>query len=209
MQPVLEVCAPEAFALWPVAEVEPYGFLPLGRALVPAEVGAAVMATAAWNDIDPGDDRPPRPADPLESFLYGLLTMDSLFASGGLQVTDTVTGATLVPGCCNGLEEWRDWLEVIDGDGWAGFGHDPSPIAERIGDTVRLTADAEADESPLIELPVAELRQLLEGAERDLTDFLHLAAAWTVRYLPDRALEVSSALARTLDLPISMVCIKP
>lgn len=163
--------------MWPVAEVEPYGFLPLGRALVPAEVGAAVMATAAWNDIDPGDDRPPRPADPLETFLHGLLTMDSLFASGGLQVTDTVTGATLVPGCCNGLEEWRDWLEVIDGDGWAGFGHDPSPIAERIGDTVRLTADAEADESPLIELPVAELRQLLEGAERDLTDFLHLAAA--------------------------------
>ncbi|WP_326816314.1 hypothetical protein [Streptomyces sp. NBC_01762] len=135
--------------------------------------------------------------------------MDSLYASGGLQVTDTVTGATLVPGCCNGLEEWRDWLQVIDADGWASFGHDPSPIAERIGDTVRLTADAEADESLLIELPVAELRQLLEGAERDLTDFLHLAAAWTVRYLSDRALEVSGALARTLDLSISMVCIEP
>ncbi|MFE4959684.1 hypothetical protein ACFRCW_38280 [Streptomyces sp. NPDC056653] len=206
MQPVLEVCAPEAFDLWPVAEVEPYGFLPLGGALVPAEVGAAVMAIAACNDIDPGDDRP---ADPLESFLHGLLTMDSLFASGGLQVTDTVTGVTLVPGCCNGLEEWRDWLEVVDGDGWAGFGHDPSPIAERIGDTVRLTADAEADESPLIELPVGELRQLLEGAERDLTDFLRLAAAWTVRYLPDRALEVSGALARSLDLSISMVCVNP
>ncbi|WP_406364209.1 hypothetical protein [Streptomyces sp. NBC_01579] len=80
---------------------------------------------------------------------------------------------------------------------------------ERIGDTVRLTADGEADESLLIELPVAELRRLLEGAERHLTDFLHLAAAWTVRYVPDRALEVSGALARTLDLSISMVCIEP
>ncbi|WP_406424291.1 hypothetical protein [Streptomyces sp. NBC_01589] len=106
------------------------------------------MAIAACNDIDPRDDRPPRPDDPLESFLHGLLTMDSLFVSGGLQVTDTVTGATLVPGCCNGLEERRDWLEVVDGDGWAG-------------------------------------------------------------HLPDRALDVSSALARTLDLSISMVCIEP
>lgn len=205
MQPVLEVCAPEAFDLWPVAEVEPYRFLPLGGALVPAEVGAAVMAIAACNDIDPGDDRLPRPADPLESSCTACSPWTRSTRRAGCRSPTR----SLAPPCCNGLEEWRDCLEVIDADGWASFGHDPSPIAERIGDTVRLTADAEADESLLIELPVAELRQLLEGAERDLTDFLHLAAAWTVRYLPDRALEVSGALARTLDLSISMVCIEP
>ncbi|NUK00323.1 hypothetical protein HRW23_13975 [Streptomyces lunaelactis] len=31
-----------------------------------------------------GDDRPPRPTDPLWSFLHGLLTMDVLFASGAV-----------------------------------------------------------------------------------------------------------------------------
>ncbi|MFE5482253.1 hypothetical protein [Streptomyces sp. NPDC056527] len=205
MRPVLEMCVPEGFDLWPVAAVEPYGFLPLGGQLGPAEVGAAVMALAAGNNVDPDDDHhPPRPADPLGGFLHGLLTMDPLFASGGLQVTDTATGTTLSPGCCNGLDERQDWFEVIDG-GWAGFGHDPSPIAERLGDTIRLTVDADADDSPRIELPVAELRPLLAGAERDLTEFLNLAGAWTASHLPAHADRVTDALARALILPAGAV----
>lgn len=81
-----------------------------------------------------------------------------------------------LPGCCNGLEEWRDWYEVLDGYGQVCFGHDPGPLAERLGDTVRLTVDADRSDSPVIELPVTELRRLLDGAARDLTDFLTLAA---------------------------------
>ncbi|WP_406416109.1 hypothetical protein OH809_40235 [Streptomyces sp. NBC_00873] len=64
-------------------------------------------------------------------------SMDDLFASGGLQITDTATGTTLLPGCCNELDERRHWLEVVDGNGWASFGHDPSPLAERHGEVVR------------------------------------------------------------------------
>ncbi|MGA5707422.1 hypothetical protein ACPCK8_13245 [Streptomyces cellulosae] len=130
------------------------------------------MSIAAHNDVVPDDDPPPRPADPLGSFLHGLLTMDDLFASGGLRVTDTASGVTLLPGCCNGLEERRDWFDVLDGDGWASFGHDPSPLAERQGDVVRLTVDADRDDSPVIELAAGDLRRLLTGAERDLTGFL-------------------------------------
>ncbi|MFF0472746.1 hypothetical protein [Streptomyces sp. NPDC004284] len=202
LQPVLEVRAPNGFDLWPVAAFGANGFLPLGGALKPAQVGTAVMRIAECNDIDPEvDGRSPRPADPLGSFLHGLLTMDHLFAAGGLRVTDTATGITLLPGCCNGLEERRDWLEVIDGDGWASFGHDPSPLAERVGTAVRLTVDAEQDDSPVIELPVSHLRDLLADAERDLADFLRLAASWTDRHLPDHAAPVVSAIARVLDLP--------
>ncbi|GAQ69401.1 hypothetical protein ACKI1I_02120 [Streptomyces turgidiscabies] len=103
------------------------------------------MGIVACNNIDPENDgRPLQPTDPLGGFLHGLLTLDGLFASGGLQITDTVTGTTLLPGCCNGLDERRDWLEVVDGDGWASFGHDPSPLAERHADVVRLTVDAES-----------------------------------------------------------------
>ncbi|MEU8583224.1 hypothetical protein [Streptomyces abikoensis] len=205
LQPVLEICSPDGFALWPVAECEPYGFLPLSGALGPAELGTAIMRIADCNNIETDDDRPPRPADPLGSFLHGLLTTHDLFAAGGLRVTDTATGTTLLPGCCNGLEEWRDWLEVLDGDGWASFGHDPSPLAERLGDTVRLTVDSEQDESPVIELPVSELRRLLATAERDLADFLQLAADWAAQHLPDHASSVTAALARALNLPASSV----
>ncbi|MGA5193203.1 hypothetical protein [Streptomyces exfoliatus] len=206
MQPVLEMSVPDGFDLWPVAEVEPFGFLPLSGELSPAEVGAAVMRIADCNDIDPDGDRPPRPADALGSFLHGLLTFDTLFAAGGLRVTDRSSGVTFQPGCCDGLEDWRDWHRFIVDGSLLGFGHDPvSPVAERFGDTVRLTVDAERSDSPVIELSVAELRSLLAGAERDLADFLALAAAWASRYLPGRCAAVTAALARVVGLPAPAV----
>ncbi|MFD7767325.1 hypothetical protein [Streptomyces sp. NPDC059787] len=89
---------------------------------------------------------------------------------------------------------------VLHGDGRASFGHDPSPLVERHGDAVRLTADAARDDSPVIELAAGELRRLLTGAERDLTEFLALAAAWAARRLPGHAAPMTSALARALVL---------
>ncbi|MFE1906701.1 hypothetical protein ACFW96_23965 [Streptomyces gardneri] len=202
MQPVLEIYTPGGFDLWPVAEIEPFGFLPLSGELSPAEVGTAVMRIADCNDIDPDGDRPPRPSDAHASFLHGLLTFDTLFAAGGLRVTDTSTDVTFLPACCDGLEDWRDWHAFAQDGHLLGFGHDPvSPVAERSGDTIRLTVNAEQSDSPVIELPVTELGHLLNGVERDLTDFLALAVDWASRQLPDHCAPVAAALARVLDLP--------
>ncbi|MFE7546503.1 hypothetical protein [Streptomyces gardneri] len=76
-----------------------------------------------------------------------------------------------------------------------------SPVAERSGDTIRLTVNAEQSDSPVIELPVTELGHLLAGVEQDLTDFLALAVDWASRQLPDHCAPVAAALARVLDLP--------
>ncbi|WP_326732978.1 hypothetical protein [Streptomyces phaeochromogenes] len=202
MRPVLEMTTTDGFDLWPVAEFESFGFLPLSGELSPAEVGTAVMRIAGCNDVDPDGDRPPRPVAALHSFLHGLLTFDCLFVAGGLRVTDNSTGVTFLPGCCDGLEDWRDWQRLVDDGGLLGFGHDPvSPIAERFGSIVRLTVNAEQSDSPVIELPTTELRLLLAGAERDLVDFLALAADWASKQLPDHCSAVTAALARALDLP--------
>ncbi|WP_435859744.1 hypothetical protein [Streptomyces narbonensis] len=206
MQPVLETYTPDGFDLWPVAEIEPFGFLPLSGGLSPAEVGTAVMRIADCNDIEPDAApdaaRPSRPTDAQASFLHGLLTFDTLFAAGGLRVTDTSTGVTFQPGCCDGLEDWRDWHQLLGGGALLGFGHEPvSPVAERTGDRVRLTINAEQSDSPVIELPVTELRHLLTGVEHDLGDFLALAADWASRHVPDHCAPVVAALSRVLDLP--------
>ncbi len=47
MQPVLEIFAADDFALWPVGEHESFGYLVLNGKLTPAEVGTAVLRTAA------------------------------------------------------------------------------------------------------------------------------------------------------------------
>ncbi|MDG4857663.1 hypothetical protein P8605_05750 [Streptomyces sp. T-3] len=202
MQPVLEMYPPDGFGLWPVAEFKSLGFLPLSGELSPGEVGAAVMRIANCNDIDPDGDRPARPSDPLDSFLHGLLTFDTPFAAGGLQVTDDSTGITFLPGCCDGLEDWRDWHRLVDAGGLLGFGHDPvSPTAERFGETVRLTVNAEQCGSPVITLTVAQLRHLLAGVERDLAGFLALANDWGLVHLSGRRVPAMAALARVLDLP--------
>ncbi|WP_327302607.1 hypothetical protein [Streptomyces sp. NBC_01298] len=74
-------------------------------------------------------------------------------------------------------------------------------MAERFGSTVRLTVNAEQNDSPVIALSVTELRTLLDAAERHLVDFLALATDWLPRHLPGHRAPVISALARALDLP--------
>ncbi|MFI5809030.1 hypothetical protein [Streptomyces sp. NPDC051561] len=201
MQAVLEISAADEFALWPVGEHETSGYLVLNGELTPAEVGTAVMQIARCNDFEPEEEHGPCPTDPLGTFLHGLLTMPDLFAAGGFRVTDNATGVVFVePGCCNGLETWRDWLEVVDGTGCSSFGHDPSSMAERLGDIVRLTLDVhETDSSPVIELSVDQLRTLVTGAQQDVQDFLSLAETWAEQHLPAHAAAVTAALARALD----------
>ncbi|WP_030059395.1 MULTISPECIES: hypothetical protein [Streptomyces] len=204
MQPVLEIFAPDGFVLWPTADHGPYGNLALDGRLTPAEVGTAVWRLADVNDVelDPEEEaeRGPRPEDPLGAFLHGLLTDPGPYAPGGLRVTDSATGTVFGPGCCTGLEEWRGWLDAADGADPAWFGHDPDARVECVGPVARLTQDAEDENSPVIELPVDELRRLLAGAERDLRDFLDLAASWAERQLPGHATALTAALARALDL---------
>ncbi|MGW1931935.1 hypothetical protein [Streptomyces sp. NPDC001919] len=202
MQPVLEISAAADFTLWPVGEHGSYGYLVLNGELTPEEVGTAVRQIAACNDFEPEEEHGPCPTDPLGTFLHGLLTMPDLFAAGGFRVTDSATGIVFVdPGCCNGLETWRDWLEVLDGTGCSSFGHDPSSMAERVGTMVRLTFDAYGtDHSPVIELPVDQARRLVAGAQQDLQAFLARAGNWAEQHLPAHAADVTAALARVLDL---------
>ncbi|WP_079175193.1 hypothetical protein [Streptomyces malaysiense] len=202
MQPVLEIFAVDDFALWPVGEHESYGYLVLNGELTLAEVGTAVRQIADCNGFGPEEEHGPCPADPLGAFLNGLLIMPDLVATGGFRVTDDATGTVFVePGCCNGLETWRDWLDVLDGTGCSSFGHDPSSVAERVGDTVRLTLDVHGgDGSPVIQLSVDHVRTLVAGAQLDLRHFLGLAGTWAEQHLPAHAAAVTAALVRALDL---------
>ncbi|MFG2629807.1 hypothetical protein [Streptomyces sp. NPDC048473] len=74
-----------------------------------------------------------------------LVTADCVIAPGGLRIRDTATGVTASPGCCFGLKNWRDWLDLMNSEEpW--LGHDPAPHVERVGAIVRLWPDGDHPE---------------------------------------------------------------
>ncbi|GAA0914245.1 hypothetical protein [Virgisporangium aurantiacum] len=95
MRAVLETpfTTPDA-APWPVATLEPGAWLTLDGTCGDPEAGLFAATVADYNNIPPGE----------------LATAEHLIAPGGLILTDTTT--EIVPGCCCGLETWRDWHPV-------------------------------------------------------------------------------------------------
>lgn len=99
--------------------------------------------------------------------------------AGGLRLHDSVTGATVVPGCCAGLEDWRDWALVAAGESrW--LGHDPSPRAEALSGHARIWQNGHA--GPTVDVPWTAFPELLARVHRDLAAFAGRLAEWAARW---------------------------
>ncbi|MEV0567112.1 hypothetical protein [Dactylosporangium sp. NPDC050588] len=96
MRAVVEAPAVEA-PPWPVAATAAWSTLDLGPGCTDAQVGLFVAGLV---------DRPGGGADEVVDAVLGA---EMLIAAGGLSVGDSRTGTVLAPGCCAGLENWRDW----------------------------------------------------------------------------------------------------
>ncbi|MEU8158775.1 hypothetical protein [Micromonospora parva] len=64
-------------------------------------VGLFVAALAGRLEIQPPGGR--------DEVVNALLAEDFLIAAGGLRVRGGTIGTVVTPGCCAGLEDWRDW----------------------------------------------------------------------------------------------------
>ncbi|MEU7947372.1 hypothetical protein AB0C50_22065 [Micromonospora taraxaci] len=97
---------------WPVVPLAPGSWLVLNAGCADDQVGLFVAALA-----DPIEVQPPGGRDEV---VNALLAEELLIAAGGLQVRDSTTGTVVTPGCCAGLEDWRDWTQVLPGTrcGW-------------------------------------------------------------------------------------------
>ncbi|WP_329343815.1 hypothetical protein OG866_44405 [Streptomyces sp. NBC_00663] len=192
MDAVLETYDATGFALWPVAELPSNHLLTLSSRLSVREIGTAMAVLTSYNKSD-DEARPSDPQDSMEQ-VSQLLTTDQVIAPGGIRIQDTSTGMTAPPGCCFGLENWRDWLEFMNGEEpW--LGHDPTPRIEHTGTTVQLWLDAKHPNGVPIELSLPRLPELLGSVQADLIAFLASVGEWATRYAPPLA----DALVAKLD----------
>ncbi len=164
---------------WPVAAVVPGSWLVLNAACTAEQVGLFVATLAARIDVASPGGR--------DEVVDALLAEELLIVPGGLQLSDTSAGTVVVPGCCCGLEDWREWTRIFtDGSPW--LGHDPGPEVEVVGEDLRVWQDggpnrergrwAEQWAEQRVDLPRRALPQILLGVQQDLVGFSGVLAEW-------------------------------
>lgn len=192
MDAVLETYDVTDFSLWPVADSPANHLLALSGRLSVREIGTVMAVLTSYNKSDE-EDRARGSEDCMEQ-VSQLLTTDQVIAPGGVRILDASTGVTAPPGCCFGLENWREWLDFMNGeDPW--LGHDLTPRIEHTGATVQLVFDATQPDGLPIELPLARLPELLGSVQAELVAFLASVREWATRCAPPLA----DALVAKLD----------
>ncbi|MCM0674158.1 hypothetical protein NCC78_05535 [Micromonospora phytophila] len=163
---------------WPVEAMAPGSWLVLNAGCADDRVGLFVAALAGRIEVQPPGGR--------DEVVNALLAEEFLIAAGGLQVRDSTIGTVVTPGCCAGLEDWRDWAQVLIGDSpW--LGHDPGPEVEVVSDDLRVWQDGGPNRyrgrwaGVHVDLPHRALPGLLSGAQRDLVGFLDALTGWATR----------------------------
>ncbi|WP_246635843.1 hypothetical protein [Actinoplanes hulinensis] len=148
---------------WPVAAAEPWSWLPLDGDLTDEQTGLFVAVIAGGQT------------------LTDLLDEETIIVPGGLVVDDSIH-----PGCCCGLEDWREWLDLLDG-GHPWLGHSPDPVVEHRGGTLRVWQDGKTRDR-YADIPRTDLFGMLRQVHRDLNAFLAVLGRWVAAHGADPAL---------------------
>jgi hypothetical protein len=201
IEPVIETFGAREFTGWPVSAPADSPYLVLSGDLTPGDVGTAMAVIVSCNGDILGKDGYEVPKGPGPAWaIQRLMLAECLVAPGGLRVRDTGWGLTVNPGCCFGLENWRDWNEIADGQSpW--LGHDPDPWAEHLGSKIRIwpgkvrAGEAIPAAGPPVDIPAGDFLGLIAGAHQKLQDFLDLLEPWALPLAGQAATGLAPAFA--------------
>ena len=200
LTPVLERWSAHC-PFWPATQ--PDFYLPVPRIPTSQQVGT-VLWTLIGRSVT-ADDLSTTATDAADAIEKYLTRDDGDFAPGGLRVTDD--DVLIDPGCCIGLDEWRDWLRVIGGE-VIDLGHDPDPLIEHRGPLVRVWKDGTQTPSGAVpdpdgahlDIPRHALPELLGAVQQDLAGFLTALHPWALGIRADLADPLTAAVDRRLQI---------
>ncbi|GEM_PF-2333640 len=174
LTPVLQMNPGPAYAWAP--DYAPYQWVDLTGDAADADVANAVAALACYGDEPEGET--------LEQVLRSMMAKENRVVAGGLRAERD--GVIIEPGCCCGLERWRDWFDVKPGGDSPWLGHDPDAYVECATERAIIHADA-APGAEAIAVDYAELSAARIAADATFTDFVRRLQEWLTRHAPGAA----------------------
>jgi hypothetical protein len=169
---------------WPIADREPFSFVRLSGEMAAAEVGSVMAQVVRYSQIE---------AEPTaEALLSAVVTDETLILPGGVRASERER--VINPGCCCGLEMWREWIEFPESGRGPWTGHDPEPWLELTGGIIRVWSDSGRD-GFFVDFELGRFRAELARVESDLRAFLGLVSAWAAGV----GFRERAALCRKLD----------
>lgn len=103
-----------------------------------------------------------------------------------------------VPGCCSGLESWRQLFGLKQGDPAGWFGHDPDPWVDTRGEVAVFHSDDREGDSYAVAYDVVEAAMV--RLQADLIEFLDGLRALLTCRLPDLADNIVGKVDRWLEI---------
>lgn len=166
--PVVESSSPDQQFDWVPSDTSP-AWIELDAHSTDAEVARVVATLAISNRIAMSGS--------IETVAQALENGKILILPGGLLIR--AGDLDILPGCCCGLESWREWFGVASGGRSPWLGHDPSPLVECKDDRAIILADSDlGDQSPRVSVSYPELDDARQSAQAALQAFTARLSDW-------------------------------
>eukprot|EP00112_Aurelia_sp_Birch-Aquarium-sp1_P008686 Seg19621.2 transcript_id=Seg19621.2/GoldUCD/mRNA.D3Y31 product="hypothetical protein" protein_id=Seg19621.2/GoldUCD/D3Y31 len=162
--PVVEVPLEREDYQWPWRISSEYG------SYIPIEIGCDISMGTFFSTLLYGGD--PTSVDDL---ITELREEDEFAVYGGFQISDG--SVTIGPSCCCGLENWREWRELLNDGVSPWLGHDPTAWAELDEGYVVVWPD-EGRAGACVRVSKSEYSEKLAVAEEQLCGFLKKLNEW-------------------------------
>ncbi len=174
---------------WQISSAKPS--CRLSGNMTEAEIGLVFLQLVQYNQVDFSGD--------ISTVLTRLIAADRLILPGGIQVLLS-DGRDITPGCCCGLETWREWQTFLKTGNTPWLGHDPSPWLERQGQLVRIWSDESGLNTFFVDVPPNVFQEFLRLVEQDLQAFLWCVESWAQDLGFDRTPELVQKIDRCFDI---------
>jgi hypothetical protein len=159
------------------------------------EIGSIMLAACLTSS---GEIIKETASDTLKAFISD----EGFVLSGGLVFKEN-GDIKVSPGCCNGLENWYEWLAVPNGGCEIWTGHDPESLIEINNGKIKIWHDRTVkNESLSIEFTVEELIERLEDIEKDLKGFVFRLRKWAKDLSPELENRVADHFAKNMNIKI-------